>query len=436
MPNAARAGSSRIAAVVVVAAALGATLLSAASADEAHGSTGVGGTAVNVGQNACGSGWAGGAAGRLSFALWNSSSFVEEIQIQDVATKKIFIDVEDLGVDATRSVGLTLPAGSYRFLCLGGADGQAFASPTWKLTGGYSGATTPGLLPATDLDFIGPVDDYSTWVSGQLGNLTGDVATLSAAVSHGKLKRARTAWKVAHRQYLLLGAAYDAFGDRGEAIDSPITPGVAPLTDPDLTGFPKLEAVLWNAQPVAAVKRSGLTRKQFRAEKKAARKARKHLTSYLRTNAAPVATRLASDVDALSRTFNNPAQPSTTDMGLRSHEILEDALRFGLTGRTDAGAHLTLFDIDTMVDATKAIMSPLRALLVKRDPDLAATDAWLTRLQAYVETFHDPRTDAWTPYQSLSTAQKRKLEAALSQTLEYLSEVAVDLDPVQAGPDA
>jgi iron uptake system component EfeO len=409
-------------------------MFSTASAVESTGTATVPGTQVNVGQGACGGGWNGGAAGGLTFALWNSSTVVQEVQIQDVDSKKIFIDVEDLGVGATRSISLALPAGSYRFLCMGGADGQPYAGPTWTLTGSYDGATTPGVLPATEGDFIGPVNDYSSWTAGQLLHLQSDAAALSRTIAKGDVTAARSAWKTAQRQYLLLGAAYDAFGDLGDAIDSPVTPGVAPLTDPNLTGLPKLEAVLWHAQPVAKPKRAGRTKAQYKKAVRAAKRAQAALTAYLKKSAQPAATELARDVAKVAQTFNNPVQPSNTDMGLRSHEILEDALRFELTGRDDAGAHLTLFDIDAMIDATRDIMAPLRGLLQQRDADLATTDAWLTRLKTYVDSFHHTSTDTWTPYQSLSVAQKRKLESILSQTLEYLSEIAVVLDPVQAGP--
>jgi len=434
MGFAARGTARRLLGAGLVAGALAVGVLSTASADEATGGAGIVGTPVNVGQSLCGSGYGGGTAGPLAFALQNSSGFVQEVQVQDVSSKRIFADVEDLGVGATRSLTLTLPAGSYRFLCMGGADGQAYAGPAWSLTGDYAGATTPGSLPTTESDLIKPIDDYSAWVTGQLAHLQSDVATLSARLARGNLTTARAAWKTAHRQYLLLGAAYDAFGDLGDAIDAPTTPNVAPLTDPGLTGFPKLQAVLWHAQPVAAVKRAGKTARQLRKARRTARQARHRLTTYLHRSAVPVAAKLGSDVGTLVRTFDNPVQPTMTDMGLRSHEILEDALRFELTGRDDAGAHLTLFDLDAMVDATRDIIAPSRALLAKRDPDLATTDAWLTRLKAYVDTFHDPRTDTWRPYQSLSTAQRRRLEATLSQTLEYLSQIAVVLDPVEAGP--
>lgn len=404
----------------MLAGALALGILSAAAADEAPG---VAGSPVDVGQTACGNGWDGAKAGRVTFALTNSAAIVQEVQIQDVASRRIFADVEDVGVGATRSLTLALPDGAYRFLCMGGADGQAYAGLTWTLTGDAQGATTPGVLPASETDFIKPVNAYSAWVTGQLRQLRDDVATLLASVRRGDLLAARHLWMTAQRQYLLLGAAYGAFGDLGDAIDSPVTPGVAPITDRSLTGLPKLEAVLWHAKPISS-----------RRHGRAAKHARTRVFAYLRRRAVPVATALLGNVTDVAAAFNNPVQPSNTDMGLRSHEILEDALRFELTGRDDAGAHLTLFDIDAMVDATRAIMAPLRALLEVRDGDLKTTDTWLSRLKAYVDTFHRAGTDAWTPYGSLSVAQQRRLESLLGQTVEYLSEIAVVLDPVQAGP--
>jgi len=423
-------GAARALSATLLAGVLGGALLSTASADEASV---IAGTPVGVGQGSCGSGWSGGDAGPLTFALTNGSSAIQEVQIQDTTSKRIFVDVEDLGIGATRSVALALAAGRYRFLCLA-ADGAPSASPAWQLTGDYSGATTPGALPATANDFVRAVDTYSAWTQGQLIHLGADVATLRAAVAAGNLVGARRAYRVAHRQYLLLGAAYGAFGDAGTAIDPQLTAGVTPLRDPELTGFPKLEAVLWHARPVARVKPAERTRMSRHRALRSTRRAQRRLTAYLRRNATPVATRLAGDVAALTRTFNHPVQPANIDMGLRSHEILEDALRSELLGRNDAGAHLTLFDIDAMIDATRDVIAPLRGLLATRDADLATTDAWLARLQAYVDAFHHTATDSWTPYQRLSSAQRRRLQATLSQTLEYLSEIAVVLDPVQAGP--
>jgi iron uptake system component EfeO len=390
-----------------------------ATADVAHGDTSITGVPVIVGQTACGSGWTGGEAGHLTFALWNSAAVVSEIQVQDVDSHKIYAVVEDLGVGATRTLSVSLGAGRYRFLCMA-ADGQPVAGPAWTLSGDYSGPLTPGILPSTDLDLVGPNEAYTAWVARQLADVRKPLADLVTATRKGKLVPARTSWAQAHRGYLLLGAAYGAFGDLGDAIDGHPRVDVAPLSDPDLTGFPKVEALLWHVQRAPAGPRG--------------RASRRHITAYVEKYVAPVAARLAADVATLTRTFDNPVGPTNTELGLRSHEILEDALRFELTGQDDAGSHLTLSDIDAMVDATRDVMAPLRGLLKARDADLAVTDAWLTRLKAYVDSFHSSRTGAWTPLQSLSVAQRRKLNATTSQTLEYLSEIAVVLDPVQKGP--
>jgi iron uptake system component EfeO len=425
MEVAGRASVHRLALVVLAAAVLVGSAWgishrsAAASADEAAGDPTIAGTPVVAGQSACGSGWSGGQAGHLRFALWNSSSVVSEIQVQDVDSRKIYVDVEDLGVGATRAVSVSLAAGRYRFLCLA-ADGQPVVSPTWTLTGAYAGPLTPGVLPTTDLDLAGPGEAYTAWVSHQLDTLHVPLDHLVTASSKGDLLAARRYWASAHRGYLLLGAAYGAFGELGDRIAAHPRVGVAPASDPGLAGFPKVEALLWQEPPAPAGRRG--------------RAARQRVAAYVRREVAPVAARLESDVATLARTFGNPVTVTNIELGLRSHEILEDALRFELTGQDDAGSHLTLANVDAMVDATRDIMAPLRGLLQARDGDLAATDRWLTRLKAYVDGFRNPRTGVWTPLQSLTPLQRRTLDATTSETLEHLSEIAVVLDPVQKGP--
>ncbi|UDY22619.1 EfeM/EfeO family lipoprotein [Nocardioides sp. Kera G14] len=426
-------------------------------AESPSGDASIPGTPVTVGVSNCGAGWSGGAAGPLNFAVWNSNNAVAEVQVENVDNHKVYALVEDLGVGATRNLSLVLGAGSYRFLCLFG-DSPPAASKAWQLTGDYDGSTTPGNEPATDLALTGPNETYTAWVIKQFPGIRGELVALRSAAQRGQLLAARNAWAEAHRRYLLLGAAYDAFGDDGEAIDGDV--GV---------GFPKLESQLWGmSQPTLAVApakvptlkqmlkgklkgknaatRAKITRRMRAAHAKALKKAKaRQKAQVLATQKAqqqfaasiggqvvPVINGLLGSLDHLAATFGNPVMPSNIDLGLRTHEILEDALRFEVTGENDHGSHLTLSNIDAMVEATRDIMSPLRSLLVVRDPHLDVTDQWLARLKAYVDSFHHGST--WTPLSALTAAQRRVLNATLSQTLEYLSEIAVILDPVQKGP--
>ena len=126
------------------------------------------------------------------------------------------------------------------------------------------------------------------------GSSSGDIAA-------GNLDAARADWVPAHQQYERLGGAYDAFGDLGDAIDelpSDLPQGIA---DPDFAGFHRLEYGLWHGQSAAEL-------------------------------AKPAADALVDAVDQLNTEFPTE-QIDPLDVGLRTHEILEDAVRFELSGQ-------------------------------------------------------------------------------------------------------
>lgn len=370
----------------------------AAAADQ-HGATDVAGTPVTVGVSDCGAGWDGGAAGVLTFALWNPAEATEDVFLQSVDTHRIYLDVEGIGLDATRSATVALAAGSYRFVC-GSTEAGTVAGPTVQVTGAYDGALTPGTLPVTAADLTTPVLSYQRWVGSRLPVLQRQVARLASDLRDGDVAAAKRDWLTAHRTYGTLGAAYGAFGDDNDAIDGLTRPGVAAVSDPRLAGFHKIEALLWHGRPAAA--------------------------------ALPVARRLVPAVAALRRDFGTKLFMAPIDIGLRAHEILEDALQVTLQGRDDAGSHTALATVDANVTGTRHALSALRGLLRPRDPDLAATDAWLDRLQRLVRS--QRHGAAWTPLSGLSRSVRERLDADLDQTLELLSEVAVITDPVKQMP--
>jgi iron uptake system component EfeO len=404
----ARAQAGRLGTALLLAATLGLALhLSApapvAVADAPHGDTSIAGTPVEVSQEACGSGWSGGAAGPVTLALWNASGRNAEAALQNTATHAYLLYAENLGADVTRAETVTLGPGSYRLLCFVD-DETGVAGPARRVTGSYAGAVTPAVLPVSATDLIEPLLDYQRWISGRLAILQRKLARFEKRLRRGDVARARRSWLAAHRGWIVLGAAYDAFGDVGDAIDGRPTPGVAPATDHGLTGFHKIEALLW-AQ---------------------GRPSRHRMRAVI----LPALRSLAASVTQIQRGWGTTFQVAPIDLGLRTHEILEDGLRWDLTGRTDAGSHTTLAALDAEVTGTRAVLAFLRPLLQPRDPDLAATDAWLHRLKADVDRYRRAR-HAWTPLQSLSVGQLEQLHADLDQALEYLSEIAVLTDPAK-----
>ena len=65
------------------------------------------------------------------------------------------------------------------------------------------------------------------------------------------------------------------------------------------------------------------------------------------------------------------------DLGLRTHEILENALEFQLTGHDDYGSGTTLATTAANISGTWELLGILRPLLVARDPGLPSAYAWL-----------------------------------------------------------
>jgi len=355
---------------------------------------------VEAGTETCGQGWGASAAGDHTFALHNTTIATEEIYLEG-RDGRIYGELEALGPASTHELSARLSAGSYRFVCLA-EDLPTVRGPLATVTGPtrLAGAT-PGLRVVTGADLIAPTKTYHDWVAGRLPVLSSDVTILAAAVHTGDRVAAEAAWLTAHEEYESLGAAYGAFGDMDGAINGGPASGDTALSDPDLTGFHRIEAQLWSGVAL--------------------------------TDVVPAADRLVDDIAQLQQDFGTSRIPFL-DVGLRSHEILENAVQFELTGRTDAGSHSSLATVAANLVGTRAALAPLQSLLTSRYPQLPETMSWLDRADAVVADYHNP-DGSWVPLTDLSTAGRETLNATIDHTVELLANVAAITDP-RISPDA
>jgi iron uptake system component EfeO len=247
----------------------------------------------------------------------------------------------------------------------------------------------------TAADLIAPGKQYHAWVAGRLPILAADVLALDRLVGAGDIPSARSAWLSAHLEYESLGAAYGAFGELDTAINGVPRSGSSALTDPNLTGFHRIEALLWGGAAAPAI--------------------------------VPSADLLVADVARLQSAFA-AAQIPPLDIGLRSHEILENAIQFELTGATDAGSATNIATIGANLVGTQEALAPLEPLLAARYPALASTKSWLDRAASLVESYHRP-DGSWTPLADLTTPQRQALDAALDESVQLLAPVATITDP-------
>jgi iron uptake system component EfeO len=351
-----------------------------------------GGTSGTISFNSarCGGSWALAKPGWHTFELYNANDVGGEIDLIDPKTSGIYAEVDQLGPGTTQTMSLDVGSGRYAFRCLFD-DTDPMTGPTVTVPGHVKGFAAT--VPVTFNDLVGPAKQYQAYVAAGLKTLVGQTGTLAGDVQRGNLAAARRDWLPAHLTYETLGAAYDAFGNFDDEIDG--RADALGVSNPRWTGFYRLEYGLWHGQPAAEL--------------------------------TPYASKLAADVRSLLAAWPTMEIP-LIDVGLRTHEILENALEFQLTGHDDYGSGTTLATTLANIQGTRELLSLLHPLLVTRYPGLPAVYTWLGRLQALLEAQRQP-DGTWTAVSRLPLSARQEIDAACSQALQELAPIASIAEP-------
>ena len=393
-PARARAARCRARSAVWLTIGALAALALAGCASAASPATAAGDISVSTG--GCGGSWHLDAPGWHTFQLHNAAADSAEVELINPASGAVYDDIENLGAGTTDPMRINIGSGSYAFRCLI-EDTDSITGPTEKVPGHTTGAAA--ILPVTDNDLYTPANEYHKYVTTGLVTLVSQVTTLNSAIQGairgGSLTAARSAWRPAHLTYERLGAAYDSFGDFDGEIDGRADGLVGGVSSPDWTGFYRLEYGLWHGQSAG------------------------QLTG--------VANKLVADIRGLRASWPDQ-QIDLIDMGLRTHEILENALQFQLSGHDDYGSGTTLATTQANIDGTRELLTILHPLLAPRYAGLPAVYSWLDRLQALIEKERRPN-GTWVSVSALSTRQRQQIDAACSQALEALAPIAAITEP-------
>jgi iron uptake system component EfeO len=347
--------------------------------------------AISITTGACGGSWQLAAPGMHTFQIYNASGAAAEVELVNPANGAVYDDIENLGAGTTNPMAVNVGSGSYAFRCLI-EDTDAITGPTEKVPGHTAGETA--VLPVTDNDLLASAAEYHTYVTGGLVTLASQVNTLNRDIQGGNLPAARSAWLPAHLTYERLGAAYDSFGDFDGEIDGRADGLAGGVNSPDWTGFYRLEYGLWHGQSAA-------TLKKFSGQ-------------------------LVHDVAALQKSWPS-TQIDLLNMGLRTHEIMENALQFQVSGHDDYGSGTTLATTGANITGTEVLLTELHPVLAPRYAGLPAVSTWLNRLQKLIEATHT--SSGWTAVSKLPTPARQAIDAATSQALVELAPIADITEP-------
>lgn len=350
---------------------------------------------ITVSRSACGQGWTQPAGGAQTLTMANQDTNNAEADVVEVGganNGKVYGELEGLGAGTSAPLRVTLGPGTYAIRCLI-EDTDPIMGPSVRIGG--NATANAAAVPVTNNDLLGPLKTYQAYLVTGIATLVNQTDALDAAVRAGNLDLARTDWLPAHLTYETLGAAYDAFGDYDGEINGSTAGLPGGVGDPHFTGFHRVEYGLWHGESAASL--------------------------------ATVTDQLDGFVHGL-RADLPKIEPQALDLGLRAHEIMENALRFELTGRTDEGSGTNLATADANLAGDREVISVLRPLLASRYPQLSDVDTWSARFQALVEAQHQSN-GTWTPISQLAQATREKLNGTLSQLTELLAPIAAIAEP-------
>ncbi len=371
--------------VAVPAVAAGATIaaLPAPSASAASG--------VTVTRTGCAPEWTSASPGTQTITVTNRSGLAGEVNLDDAAGGVIG-ELETIGPGTSASLTATLAAGTYTFKCLMGSLAATESQPVTVSASTGSPVTAPiAVKPVTVAELAAPNKLYQAYAAAQLTDLAAATAAIEADLRHGNPAQAKRDWLTAQLDWERVGASYDSFGDLGLAVDG--LPDGLPggVNDKGFTGLHRIEYGLWHGQPASELL---------------------PVAGALERNVATVRKNLTSDDLA-----GDPTQ-----LSLRAHEIIEDALRDHLSAVDDegAGAAYAMTYADTQVGV--AVLGYLAGLIGQREPGLVATaDSQLATLDtALLATKADGQ---WQPLTAVGLDKRQHVDAATGALLETLAAV-------------
>jgi len=371
--------------IAVPALAAGVTIAALPAAATGAAST------VTVSRTGCAPEWSAAQPGTQTITVTNNSGLAGEINL-DNAAGAVVGEIETIGPGTSTPLTATLGSGTYTFRCLMGSLAATASQPVAVSATTTEKVTAPvAVKPVTVNDLTPPNKLYQGYAAAQLTDLAKAVTLIEADLRRGKIPQAKKDWLTAQLDWERVGASYDSFGDLGLAVDGlpdGLTNGV---NDTGFTGLHRLEYGLWHGQPA--------------------------------TKLLPVAGTLAKNVATVRKNLtSDDLAGDPTQLPIRAHEIIEDALRDHLSAIDDegAGAAYAMTWADTQVD--RMVLGYLANLVNERQPGLVTTaDSQLATLDTAL--LATKANGQWQSLTQVTLDQRQRVNAATGALLETLASV-------------
>ena len=342
---------------------------------------------ITITPTACGIGWRHPTAGVQTLQIHNAAGSAVEVTLVNADNGAVYTRLEGVGPGTTRAMPADVGSGVYAFDCDGSTYGNR-TGPTVRVPGHVRGGIA--ILPASANDMATVTEQEYAYVSDGLAAVARQTAVLAAEIKAGDLSAAQATWLSAHMAWERLGSAYGMFGPYDDEIDGTPFGLAGGVNNPGFTGFYRLEYGLWHGQSAEEL-----------------------------TGPAETLNLNVRSLETAYPSMELLPPLALSDLALRTHEVLENAMQQQLSGLDNFGSGTTLATLTAGIQATKTQLSFLHPLLIGRYQDLSALNYWLDRLQSLVSA--EKTSHGWTPVGSLTTGQHEMLDAAAGETVQLLA---------------
>ena len=324
------------------------------------------------------------AAGGIDFTVKNvDATAVSEVEV--LSGDRIVGEKENLPPGFSGNFSITATAGDYTLYC----PGAATEKTPLKVTGESTDVDTSATTLATQAS-----KGYAKYVNTQIGYLVDAAKNLNAALQGTDLAAAQKAYAEARPFYEKIEPVAESFPALDPAIDARAD-GVDPTS---ITGFHRIEYGLFKVKSLDGLAKygAGLVRD---------------------------VTKLQSKAKQLSKQ-DMPYQ--LTELANGAQGLLDEVASSKITGEEERYSHIDMLDFANNDEGAQQAFAQLVPILEKTDPALTKQiQQRFDALNALVDTYRDSaEPSGYKLYSALTTADKRKLAAAVKAVQEPLSRVA------------
>jgi iron uptake system component EfeO len=248
-------------------------------------------------------------------------------------------------------------------------------------------ATGPG---ADDPRVAGAVEDYTTWVAGQVDETIAATTVFTDAVRAGDLEAAKAAYAPSRQGWERI----EPIAGLVEEIDGRVDARVDDFEnedDPEFTGWHRIEYILFSL---------GTT-----------------------DGAAPFADQLDADLQTLKTELAEIEIPASV-MAVGSAELIDEVSFGKITGEEDRYSGTDLWDFAANVEGSQQAYELLRPIIEQEDADLVASiDDLYVELDGQLAAYRDD-AGGYRPYSALTDDDKTEMQTTLAELSEHLATTA------------